>query len=190
MRRHGIRFDRPILDLDDYQSQVQFRSAALFRTTIGNKFAASTWLSAIKWWRLCSFRGLMMPWSAQNCTSKNCAADFPGVRWHVVPNTVVEPQFRLTGSDRFTFLFVGRMDYLPNWDAILFFCMHLRRMTSRKFRVLVVGRAGSASDLHRLTVIEDIRVVLDPSDLSPYYAQSDVAIVPHSERRRNGNQNS
>ena len=52
MRRHGIRFDRPILDLDDYQSQVQFRSAALFRTTIGNKFAASTWLSAIKWWLL------------------------------------------------------------------------------------------------------------------------------------------
>src|SRR5215472_1232822 len=50
LRWHGVRFDRPVLDLDDYQSQVQFRSAAVFRTTIGNKFSAATWLNAVKWW--------------------------------------------------------------------------------------------------------------------------------------------
>jgi polysaccharide biosynthesis protein PslH len=53
----------------------------------------------------------------------------------------------------------------------------LRRIASRKFRVLIVGRTGGV-DLDRLRVIEDVRLVLDPLDLSPYYAQSDVVIVP------------
>jgi polysaccharide biosynthesis protein PslH len=184
LRRHDVRFDRSILDLDDYQSQVQFRSAKAFRTTIGNKYSAATWLSAVKWWVL---EALLIPSfdDALVCSQldrQKLRRRFPGTQWHVVPNTVAEPpQFGPTGRDRFTFLFVGSMGYLPNWDAVQFFGVHvlplLRRIASRKFRVLIVGRTGGV-DLDRLRVIEDVRLVLDPLDLSPYYAQSDVVIVP------------
>ena len=82
-------------------------------------------------------------------------------------NTVAEPpQFHPIGSDQFTFLFVGVLGYLPNWDAVLFFCTHvlplLRRVGPREFRVLIVGRAGGDLDLNRLTAIEEVRVVANP----------------------------
>jgi glycosyltransferase involved in cell wall biosynthesis len=106
---------------------------------------------------------------------------FPRTRWHIVPNIVPEPpEFSAVGNDRFTFLFVGQLGYLPNWDAVLFFCTHvlpvLRRDAPSGFKVLIVGRSGG--DLDRLTGIEEVRVVVNPPDLLPYYAQSDVVIVP------------
>ena len=185
LRWHGIRFDRSILDLDDYESQVGFRSGTAFRTLIGNKLSAVARLSAVEWWVL---EALLIPNfdDALVCSQldrQKLRHRFPGIRWHVVPNTVPEPpQFHPIGSDQFTFLFVGVLEYLPNWDAVLFFCTHvlplLRRVGPREFRVLIVGRAGSDLDLNRLRVIEEVRVVANPLDLSPYYAQSDAVIVP------------
>ena len=65
LRWHGTRFDRSILDLDDYESQVGIRSATAFRTLIGNKLSAVPWPGSALWnggfWRLCSFPTLMMP---------------------------------------------------------------------------------------------------------------------------------
>ena len=41
---------------------------------------------------------------------------------------------------------------------------------------MIVGRAGR--DVGRLTAIEEVRVVVDPPNLRPYYVQSDAVIVP------------
>ena len=83
---------------------------------------------------------------------------------------------------RFTFLFAGILTYLPNWDAVLFFCIRvvpiLRRVGPGEFRVLIVAHVSGDLDLDRLTAIEEVRVVANPLDLSPYYAQSDAVIVP------------
>jgi glycosyltransferase involved in cell wall biosynthesis len=67
-------------------------------------------------------------------------------------------------------------------DAVLFFCTHvlplLRPDAPGRFRVLIAGRADGDLDLDRLTATEEVRLVVNPPDLSPYYAQSDAVIVP------------
>jgi glycosyltransferase involved in cell wall biosynthesis len=106
---------------------------------------------------------------------------FPVVHWHVLPNTVAEPpEFHRAGADPFTFLFVGILNYLPNYDAMVFFCERVlplfRQDAPGEFRVMIVGRPGY--DLDQLAAIKEVRVVLDPPDVAPYYAQSDAVIVP------------
>jgi polysaccharide biosynthesis protein PslH len=181
----GIRIGRSVLDLDDYQSRAEFRSANAFRMLIGKGLWAVSWLNVAKWWIL---EALLIPSfdDALVCSEldrQRLRCRFPGIRWHVVPNTVAEPpEFHPARSDPFTFLFVGVLGYLPNWDAVLFFCTHvlpiLRRIGPRGFRVLIVGRTGYDLNLERLRAIEEVCCVLDAPDLSPYYAQSDAVIVP------------
>jgi len=183
LKRHGIIFDRSILDFDSYESQAEFRSIKTFRTLIGTRLSAVSWLKAVIWWVL---ESLLIPsfddvLVCSEFDRQRLRRRFTRTRWHVVPNTVAEPpEFDAVGRDRFTFLFVGHLGYLPNWDAVLFFCTQvlpaLRRNTPGKFRVLIVGRAGG--ELDRLTAIKEVRVIVNPPDLKTYYAQSDVVIVP------------
>jgi glycosyltransferase involved in cell wall biosynthesis len=183
LKGHGITFSRSVLDLDSYESQAEFRSIIAFRPLIGTQSSAVNLLKAAKWWFL---ESLLVPSfdDAIVCSEsdrQNLRRRFPGSRWHVVPNTVAEPsEFRVLGSDQFTFLFVGQLGYLPNWDAVVFFCTHvlpiLRCDAPGRFRVLIVGRSGG--DLDRLARIEEVQVIVNAPHLAPYYAQSDVAIVP------------
>jgi glycosyltransferase involved in cell wall biosynthesis len=141
------------------------------------------WITALKWWVLESLLipGLDDAFVCSEFDRQRLCRRFPGTHWRVVPNTVEEPpEFHSVESDQFTFLFVGRFDYLPNFDAVRFFCMRvlplLRQNAPGKFRVLIAGRIGANLDM--LTAIEEVRVVLSPPDLAPYYAQSDAVIVP------------
>jgi glycosyltransferase involved in cell wall biosynthesis len=181
--RNGLTFGRSVLDLDDYESQTGFRSSAAFGYLVGNKLSILNWLAAVKWYALESF---MIPSFdvALVCSEvdrRKLAHRFPGIRWHVVPNTIEEPsKFHSVSTSEFTFLFVGRFDYLPNVDAVVFFCTRvlpiIRQHAPREFRVLIVGRAGH--DLNMLSTIEEVTLVLGPPTLAPYYAQTNAVIVP------------
>jgi glycosyltransferase involved in cell wall biosynthesis len=183
LKQHGIIFGRSVLDFDSYESQAEFRSIRTFQALIGKPLSAVSWLRAVKWWML---ESLLIPSFDDVVVSsefdrQRLRRRFPGTRWHVVPNIAAEPsQFNAVKSDQFTFLFVGQLGYLPNWDAVVFFCTDvlpiLRRDAPGRFRVLIVGRAGG--DLDRLTAIDEVRVVVNPPDLAYYYAQSDAVIVP------------
>jgi glycosyltransferase involved in cell wall biosynthesis len=183
LRRRGINFCRSVLDFDMYESQSEFRSIRTFRTLVGNGLSVVNWLKAAKWWML---EALLIPSfddgvvCSQSDQQRLCRR-FRRTRWHVVPNIVPEPrQVTMVKGKQFTFLFVGQLGYLPNWDAVLFFCMQvipiLRRNAPGKFRVLIVGRPGGDPDL--LAGIEEVQMAVNPPDLLPYYTQSDVVIVP------------
>lgn len=183
LRRRGVVFGRSVLDFDGYESQAEFRSAAAFRSLVGRQSSVVTWLRAVKWWAL---EALLIPSfeSAIVCSEddrQRLRRRFPGTRWHVVPNVVARPaQIDTAGHDRFTFLFAGQLGYLPNWDAAWFFCTEvlpvLRQRAPGSCRVLIVGRAGGDPD--RLTAIDEVRVVVNPPDIAPYYAQADAVVVP------------
>jgi len=183
LKWHGTSFSRSVLDLDSYESQAEFRSISTFRTLIGNGLSFESWLTAAKWWVL---ESLFIPSFDDGvvCSEfdwRRLCRRFPRTRWHVVPNIAPEQlEFNAIKGEQVTFLFVGQLGYLPNWDAVLFFCTDvlpvLRREAPGGFRVLIVGRAGG--DVDRLTAIEELRVVVDAPDLRPYYAQSDAVIVP------------
>src|SRR5215471_5700526 len=113
-----------------------------------------------------------MLWSARNWTSRDCGVGFRVFSGMLCPIPLWNrPRFVPIRSGRFTFLFVGILTYLPNWDAVLFFCTRvvpiLRRVGPGELRVLIVGRVGCDLDLNKLTAIEEVRVVANPLDLSP-----------------------
>jgi glycosyltransferase involved in cell wall biosynthesis len=180
LKRHGVTFDRSVLDLDSYESQAEFRSSKTFRAL---QRPALSRLNAIKWWVL---ESLLVPHfdDVLVCAEydrERLRKRFPGSRWHVVPNVVAEPpEYDRPASDRFTFLFVGQLGYLPNWDAVLFFSTEvlptLRRNAPGKFRVLVVGSTGG--DLERLAAIQEIQVAIDVPEVGSFYAEADAVIVP------------
>lgn len=183
LKRHGISYGRSVLDFDSYESQAEFRSIRAFYPLIGKQMSALSLLKALKWWAL---EALLIPRFddvivCSEFDRQRLSRRFRANLWHVVPNTVPEPvRVQASERDRFTFLFVGQLGYLPNWDAVLFFCMqvlpHLRRAAPGPFRVLLAGRAGG--DLARITSIEEVQVIVSPPDLSAYYARSDAVIVP------------
>jgi glycosyltransferase involved in cell wall biosynthesis len=183
LRRHHIRFGRSVLDFDSYESQAEFRSIATFRSLIGNTRSIVSWLRAVKLWML---ELLLIPRFDDGivCSEfdrQRLEQRFRRTRWHVVPNIVVgPPEFSAVGNDCFTFLFVGQLGYLPNWDAAVFFCTQvlpiLRRDALGEFRVLIVGRAGYNID--NLSTNKEVQVVVNAPDVAPYYARSEVVIVP------------
>jgi glycosyltransferase involved in cell wall biosynthesis len=190
LKRHGINFGRSVLDFDSYESQAQFRSVMTFRPFIGNEMSFVNWLKGVKWWAL---ESLLIPRFDDGivCTEfdrRRLSRRFPRTRWHVVPNIAPEPpEFGAVGSDRFTFLFVGTLEYLPNWDAVFFFCdcvlPFLRQDAPTPFRVIIAGRPGFDLERlraleERLRALEEVEVILDPPDLLPYYARSDTVVVP------------
>ncbi|MGH7046838.1 MAG: glycosyltransferase family 4 protein [Stellaceae bacterium] len=183
LRRGGVVFARSVLDFDGYESRAEFRATAAFRRLVGKQLSVVTWLRAVKWRVL---EALLIPRFDDGIVSseddcQRLRRRFPGTRWHVVPNAVAAPaEIDTAGHDGFTFLFVGQLGYLPNWDAVLFFCTRvlpvLRQAGPESLKVLIVGRAGG--NLDRLKGIDEVQIVVDPPDIAPYYAQADAVIVP------------
>jgi glycosyltransferase involved in cell wall biosynthesis len=183
LERRNVKIGRSVLDLDDYESKAAFRSSAALRDSIGVKLSALSWTRAIKWWAL---ESILIPNfdDALVCSEldqETLRRRFPRINWHIVPNVVNAPsQFVPLGRDQFTFLFVGRFDHVPNFDAANFFCTTvlplLRQKAPERFRVVIAGAAGN--DISMLMVNEEVQVAIDPPDLLSYYAQSDAVVVP------------
>jgi glycosyltransferase involved in cell wall biosynthesis len=101
----------------------------------------------------------------------------------VLPNALrpIEPLPPRAGSEPVTFLFVGTMGYEPNADAVTWFCEealpHLRRLSERPFRVVVVG-SGAQEALGALPKPPELEVVGPVRDVTPYYADADAVIAP------------
>lgn len=78
-----------------------------------------------------------------------------------------------------TVLFVGRLHYQANVDAITWFMDHCFATLRRRhagLRLLIVGEAPPKAIRDRAS--GSVEVVADVEDLRPYYAQSHVALVP------------
>ncbi len=78
-------------------------------------------------------------------------------------------------------LFVGTLGYLPNGDAVIFFCREIlpliRQQLGREPVLTVIGR-DVPHQIRRLAEIPGVTVIEDVLDLAPYYAATKVAIVP------------
>lgn len=79
-----------------------------------------------------------------------------------------------------TLLFTGSMDWLPNEDAVLYFCEYMWLPIRAKFpdaQLYIVGR-NPGPKIRALTVIPGIVVTGTVSDVRPYLELSSVFIVP------------
>jgi glycosyltransferase involved in cell wall biosynthesis len=103
---------------------------------------------------------------------------------HVVPNVVSIP-LELppkSPSDVFTFLFVGRLDYFPNEDAILFLGMEilpmLRRHAHRPFKIMIVGGGGMFRTAPWTAWNPEMTLVGEVKRMEPWYQRADAVLAP------------
>jgi glycosyltransferase involved in cell wall biosynthesis len=107
---------------------------------------------------------------------------FPQAGIHVVPNVI-----RLSAEEEcahapgvFTFLFVGSLDYFPNEDAALFFCLEvlpLLRPAAPPFRVVIAG-ANPKPRVKALAELENVEIVANPRSIADLYRDADAAVIP------------
>lgn len=86
----------------------------------------------------------------------------------------------LTGTDEFSCVFVGVMNYKPNADAVLWFAANVwpqlrSRFPTATFRI--VGKSPSA-DVQALAQIPGIEVTGSVADVRPWLHRSTCAVVP------------
>jgi glycosyltransferase involved in cell wall biosynthesis len=179
----NIVFRRSVLDLDAYESQMELSVLRAASSRLGKQYSALSLLRAAKWALL---ERLLIPrfddvLVCSELDRRRLYRRFHANRWHVVPNAVVDPgPIERIPHDYFTFLFVGQLGYLPNWDAVMFFFTEvlpiLRLRTTVRFKVLIAGRTGN--NLKNFESDPDIELVLNPKNLAPCYARADAVIVP------------
>jgi glycosyltransferase involved in cell wall biosynthesis len=109
---------------------------------------------------------------------------YPGQRFAHLPNAIFPtPSLPSTQSPGrpITFLFVGTLNYLPNEDAVHYFCSEvlpvLRAKCPGSVRIRLVGADPSTRvlDLSRHAGVE---VLGNEPQLAPHYADADAVIVP------------
>ncbi len=101
---------------------------------------------------------------------------------HVVPTGVDTQYFRPAAGDDASveLVFTGSMDWLPNEDAMLFFCRDVLpriRAARPTVRLTIVGRAPTPS-VRQLAHEAGVRVTGRVDDVRPYMSEAAVYVVP------------
>jgi sugar transferase (PEP-CTERM/EpsH1 system associated) len=107
---------------------------------------------------------------------------YPQLRACVVPNGVDTTHYFAGDrqTDGATVLFIGKMDYRPNLDAINWFCATIWpavRAALPKARLLIVGRDVSP-ELQPLARVPGVEIVGAVPDERPWFDRSDLLVVP------------
>ena len=108
------------------------------------------------------------------------AARFPGLKFAHLRNVVREAAPVERDPDPRRLLFVGTLDYLPNEDAVVYFCeciLPILRNSGTACSVRVVGR-GPTPRIMALEHIPEVAIAGPVADLAPEYARAGAALVP------------
>lgn len=105
----------------------------------------------------------------------------PKARIEVLPigaNFSKKPDFTLKASPKVKLLFVGRLDWEPNRDGLIWFLDTIwSRLDSDRFELSIVG-SGNASYLEKWRTSPGLRLRGAVETLDPYYADAHVCLVP------------
>jgi len=98
----------------------------------------------------------------------------------VIPNAVCPAALLSESSGTNTLLFVGTMSYPPNADAVRFFCKQIFPLIRQRVpdvKLCVVG-LEPPPEVRALEALGNIVVTGEVEDLTEYYRQAQVVIVP------------
>ena len=117
----------------------------------------------------------------------------PSARIQVIENGVDCANFAglNTGPERKRIVFVGRMDYYPNVEAIIGFAnttWPLVREKRKDLTLTIVGASPTAA-VQALASIPGVEVTGTVPDVRPYYRDALAAVVPLARRRRHTPEN-
>ena len=106
----------------------------------------------------------------------------PWAKTEVIPNGIDLEYFRSVAGESSPpgIIFTGAMDYLPNVDAVKYFChevLPLVRRTIPEIPFYIVG-LNPHVDVQRLAGIRGVVVTGRVADVRPYYYRSSVCVAP------------
>jgi len=106
----------------------------------------------------------------------------PRARVSVIPNGVDSDEFYpgVEGGESNRLVFTAKLSYLPNIDAMLFFChevLPLIRKTAPDIRLLIVGEQPPP-EVSALKTLSGVEVIGSVPDTRPYLASAAVVVVP------------
>jgi glycosyltransferase involved in cell wall biosynthesis len=176
-------YTRLVIDCDENDAAA-YRSIAAMHRTLQN-YEAADWADA----EAVAFAHFATRWlpkfdiafAASRQEVKTLANI--GVRAEVVPNVAPAPMAAPSRRVKRppTVLFVGTLGYAPNADAIIWFVSHVWRQLQRalhdRLRLIIVG-SNPPTRLARLASQRGIEVTGAVDDVTAYYRNADLAIVP------------
>jgi glycosyltransferase involved in cell wall biosynthesis len=174
---------RIVLDCDENEALAYRRIAAMQRRR--QNLIAAAWAEAEAEAFAC-FATKWLPkfdlvFAASDKEAKSLAAF--GVRATAVPNVAsAGPSRRRRRRGRlFTIVFVGKLGYAPNADAVTWFVSRVWRRLERalhhRVRLIIVGSSPPAA-VARLGSQRGIEVTGAVADVAPYYRDADLVIAP------------
>lgn len=106
----------------------------------------------------------------------------PWARTAIIPNGIDLEYFRPVDRDRApsAVIFTGAMDYLPNVDAVRFFCDEVLPRVRHEIpdaAFYIVGQ-NPAPEVVRLANVPGVVVTGTVPDVRPYYARTSVCVAP------------
>ena len=104
----------------------------------------------------------------------------------ILPNVYPLPEDtgHIPGTGKFRLLFVGRLRYEPNGDAVFSLCDQvlplLRKAAESRFELRIIGDVDALSEPVRKLVAQQPEIVMPGvvDDVAPYYREADAALVP------------
>lgn len=174
------------LDMDDIESLTRKRFSELYRIN-GNHLKALLMLREYEKYRDIEKSVVPLFDRVFVCSEKDKERLLQSLACKeviVIPNVV---QISSIKEDKkrnlpFTFLFVGSMEYFPNFDGIRYLCFEilplLRAKVKWNFTVKIVGGGLSRKLASRLSKIQEVEVTGHTNDLEKLYTNADAVLVP------------
>ena len=183
-----VSHDHLQLDLDDIESDIWSQIKELHHANGNNAQALSAGLRAEAFRKM---EETIIPilnqiYVCSEHDSEKLKARFRCRRVSVLPNVypLTDRKEHIPGTEKFRLLFVGRLGYQPNADAIFYFCdqilPQLRIVGTSLFELLIIG-AGKKLPMKtrkKIAQLSELVLVGEVADVGPYYQQADAAIVP------------
>jgi glycosyltransferase involved in cell wall biosynthesis len=171
-----------VLDLDDDELGRAQRIHSL-RETSGDRVRAAAEGAEIQ--RLQIYYKMFLPrfqitLLAASADRDALAARYPGLKFAHLCNVVREPECVERDPEPHRLLFVGSLGYLPNEDAVVYFCeavLPLLRASGVVPFVRIVG-PGAGPRVVATARAREVQVAGSVADLAPEYARATAAIVP------------
>jgi glycosyltransferase involved in cell wall biosynthesis len=172
-----------ILDLDDIESRALGRYAKVRYKELGKITTLKVFINALKI-RLLErsvFNQFGRVLVCSDADQIHLTSKFKKAEFCVVPNVINDVVELLPTNEKFTVLFVGTMSYMPNEQAVIYFCeailpLVLNKLDPKQFKVNIVG--FNPSDKVKSLANDMINVTGGVEAVTPYYQKANVVIAP------------
>jgi len=102
------------------------------------------------------------------------------LNFYVLPNgsDTSNRQFQTINNDYHKMLFVGSLNYFPNYNGLRWFVEHVFKYLPDNYHLNIVGKSPNTYDFSFLEPYPNINLIGEVDTVAPHYKNHDVFVVP------------